>query len=53
MVFGMTRGEIALVVFIFALIWGAQLLPRLGERVGAWLAGARGADAKGPERRGG
>jgi hypothetical protein len=30
----MTRGELGLVLFLFALIWGAGLLPRLGERLG-------------------
>jgi Sec-independent protein translocase protein TatA len=38
MIFGMTRGEIGLVLFIFALIYGAGLLPRVGEKLGAWLA---------------
>ena len=32
--FGMTRGEIALVAFIFALVYSAIVLPRLAERVG-------------------
>ena len=32
--FGMTRGEIALVAFIFALVYGAIVLPRLAERIG-------------------
>lgn len=41
MVFGMTRGEIALVLFIFALVLGAGILPRFGERVGAWMAKKR------------
>jgi Sec-independent protein translocase protein TatA len=36
MVFGMTPGEIELVAFIFALVWGAGLLPRLAERVAEW-----------------
>ncbi len=31
--FGMTRGEIALVAFIFALVYGALVLPRLAERL--------------------
>jgi len=42
MLFGMTRGEIGLVLFIFALVLGAGLLPKLGERAGAWLAKRRG-----------
>jgi Sec-independent protein translocase protein TatA len=36
--FGMTRGEIGLVLFIFALVLGANILPRLGERLGEWLS---------------
>jgi hypothetical protein len=31
--FGMTRGEIALVAFIFMLVYGALVLPRLAERL--------------------
>ena len=31
----MSRGEIALVVFVFALVWAARALPRLGDRLGA------------------
>lgn len=37
MLFGMTRGEIGLAAFIFALIYLAGLLPRLGEQIGARL----------------
>lgn len=33
--FGLTHGEFLLVAFIFALIYGAGLLPKLA----AWLAG--------------
>ena len=36
--FALTRGELAMVVFLFALVWGAGLLPRWGERLGARLA---------------
>jgi hypothetical protein len=36
--FALTRGEIAMVAFLFALIWGAGLLPRLGERLGERFA---------------
>jgi hypothetical protein len=36
--FALTTGEAALVLFLFALAWGAGLLPRLGERIGARLA---------------
>ncbi len=32
--FGMTRGEIALVAFIFLLVYGAIILPRLAEKLG-------------------
>ena len=41
MVFGMSGGEIAIVLFIFALVWGAGLLPRLGEYLGGHLAAKR------------
>jgi hypothetical protein len=37
----MTHGELGLVLFIFALVYGAQLAPKAGERVGAWLARKR------------
>jgi Sec-independent protein translocase protein TatA len=37
----LTSGELAMVLFLFALIWGAGLLPRLGERLGAKWARAR------------
>jgi Sec-independent protein translocase protein TatA len=36
--FALTRGELAMVMFVFALVWGAGLLPRWGERVAARLA---------------
>jgi hypothetical protein len=40
--FALTRGEIAMVAFLFALVWGAGLLPRLGERLGErWGRGRR------------
>ncbi len=32
--FALTRGELAMVAFLFALVWGAGLLPRLGEWIG-------------------
>jgi hypothetical protein len=35
---GLTGGEVAIVAFIFALVWGAGLLPRLGERLGERFA---------------
>jgi Sec-independent protein translocase protein TatA len=36
--FALTRGELAMVVFLFVLVLGAVLLPRLGEYVGARLS---------------
>jgi hypothetical protein len=41
MLFGMTRGEIGLVVFVFVLVYGGVLVPRLGERLGVSLAGRK------------
>jgi hypothetical protein len=32
--FGMTRGEIALTLFIFALVYAAGLLPKIGDFLG-------------------
>jgi hypothetical protein len=37
MVLGMTHGELGLVLFIFALVYFAQFVPKLGSRAGAWL----------------
>ena len=37
--FGMTRGELGLVAFIFLLVWSAQILPRVGDAVGRLLFG--------------
>lgn len=34
---GMTRGEVGLVLFVFFLVWGAQIVPRIGERISVWL----------------
>jgi hypothetical protein len=46
--FALTTGEIAMVVFLFALAWGAGLLPRLGERLGERFAQrARGSRDRG------
>ncbi|HEY8039917.1 MAG TPA: hypothetical protein VIF15_09000 [Polyangiaceae bacterium] len=39
--FALTGGELAMVLFLFALAWGAGLLPRLGERLGERLAKRR------------
>jgi Sec-independent protein translocase protein TatA len=41
MIFGMTHGELGLVAFIFAIVYGTQMVPRVGERVGTWLARKR------------
>jgi hypothetical protein len=38
---GMTHGELGLVVFVFVLVYAAQLMPTAGERVGAWLSRKR------------
>jgi hypothetical protein len=38
MVLGMTRGEIGLVLFIFALVYASGLLKRAGDRLGAWMS---------------
>jgi hypothetical protein len=37
MVLGMTHGELGLVLFIFALVYSAQIVPKLGARAGEWL----------------
>jgi hypothetical protein len=39
MLFGMTRGELILVVFVFALVYFSLLIPKLGARIGRALAG--------------
>jgi Sec-independent protein translocase protein TatA len=39
--FGFSRGELVIVVFIFVLVWGAGLLPPLAERFAARLARKR------------
>ncbi len=41
LIFGMTPGELGLVAFIFALVWSAQLLPRVGDAVGRSLFGKK------------
>jgi hypothetical protein len=45
----MTIGEAALVAFLFALVWGAGVLPRLGERIGAQLVRKGRKPGGGPE----
>ena len=37
MVLGMTHGELGLVLFIFVLVYSAQIVPTIGARVGAWF----------------
>jgi len=37
--FDLTRGEVAMIVFLFALVWGAGWVPRVGERLGERFAG--------------
>ena len=39
--FALTRGDLAMVLFIFALVWGAGVLPRLGERLAGRSAAAK------------
>jgi Sec-independent protein translocase protein TatA len=39
--FAVSRGELVLVVFIFALVWSAGVLPRLGERLGSRFSANR------------
>lgn len=43
MTFGITRGELILIAFIFALVYGAGHLPKLAARLG----GKRAADKPG------
>jgi Sec-independent protein translocase protein TatA len=42
--FAVSRGELVLVAFIFALVWGAGVLPRVGARLGARFYGRGGGD---------
>jgi hypothetical protein len=37
MVFGFTYSELGLVVFIFALVYGAVWVPKIGERIAILL----------------
>jgi hypothetical protein len=56
MVFGMTRGEIGLVVFLFVLIYAGVLVPKAGARLGAYFARGRkspGGDPQTPGAAGG
>jgi hypothetical protein len=45
MIFGMTRGEIGLVLFIFGLVYIAAFLPRIGAWLGVRVFG-RSTDSK-------
>ena len=45
--FALTRGEIAVAVFIFALVWGARFLPRLGEHLSIRMSHRRRATGRG------
>ena len=38
---GATKGELALVIFVFALVYMSGLLPKLGARLGAFIASRR------------
>jgi hypothetical protein len=49
--FALTTGEAALVLFLFALAWGAGLLPRFFERIAARLAGGDHGPGDGPPAR--
>jgi Sec-independent protein translocase protein TatA len=47
--FGLSHGELAIVTFIFVLVWGAGQLPRVAERIAADLASKRArGSGKGP-----
>jgi Sec-independent protein translocase protein TatA len=39
--FALSAGELTMVAFIFALVWGAGVLPRLGESLAARHAARR------------
>jgi hypothetical protein len=41
MLLGMTHGELGLVLFVFVLVYSAQWVPVVGERVGAWFSSKR------------
>lgn len=47
MLFGLTRGEIGLIVFIFGLIYAAGLLPKLAARLSGKPEAASGEDKDG------
>ncbi len=43
----LTRGEVMMVAFIFALTWVSGVLPRIGERLGVRYARRRAREARG------
>ena len=46
-----TRGELAIVAFIFLLVWGAGVLPKLGAQFAEIVARRRGSHRGGDEGR--
>ena len=50
MVFSLTYGEWGLVLFIFALIYGAQYIGRLGTWMGLRVGGSRHQRNRSPSR---
>ena len=50
--FELTRGELALVIFLFALVWIAGRVPRVGERLGGWIAGQKRGSRRGTRDQG-
>jgi Sec-independent protein translocase protein TatA len=47
--FALSHGELAICVFIFLLVWGAGVLPKVGERLSQRLARNKSADPRRPE----
>jgi hypothetical protein len=45
--FGLTRGECILIAFIFALVYGAGLLPKLAALLSRWSASPSKTDKAG------
>jgi hypothetical protein len=45
--FGLSRGEAAMIAFIFALTWLSGVLPRIGEGLGIRYARKRARAARG------
>jgi hypothetical protein len=42
MLFGMTRGEMGLVIFIFAMVYAVRLIPPVGDWIGRLLGDRSG-----------